>query len=519
MPSSLDQDAFKAGQRQNPRIDFPATVIINNKEFDVIEWSLGGFSLPTECVLATELISEINEANLRFELPQKKVEVDVKISVVRCDDQGFAVGFQFIELPDHIQSTLQSIVGGYLSGEKISLDQALENGVKGKLFEFEQARLMASWGKFASITFVIAALLFFALYLVYQKLYVIKSEHAAIAQRVVRIQAPSTGVLDDISVQLGDSIKAKQSLFSIASDTNQERLRQKKSEAAATSLEVEHLKNRYRDAKSLLTSFSSRLDANIQGLEKRIRAIKAEIKVQKEQYQLFERNHAIGVVDEITKNDALLQLFEKKRALMLLEQELSNTKNQKHMTREGLLARDDVSSLPTVNELEDLLNYKTNYVTLLETEIASIFDSMNTHSPCDCDIVEVNATNGPVTSGQTIMHLSPRSENPKWILALVDLESDKKLYKGAPAKFKLASESNSRSGTVDEISYYSASQPIVYSRNGETYSGLPDSLPRMQQYTLVKIIPDEPIENVSYKEPVLVSISLGLFSRLTRNLM
>jgi multidrug resistance efflux pump len=506
------QHEFKSGQRKDARIDFPARITINQTEIEVSEWSLGGFSIKNNLLHESELNTQ--EAKFSFCLPQGKLELDIIFKVIRVSKESFVIGFQFVELSDYIKETMNSIIGGYLSGEKISLDDSLQKGIKGKMFEFEQTRLLANWGKFALVVGSIISIIAFAIFLLFQKFYIITSEHAAVAQKVVKIQSTTAGIIEGVKFKPGKKFLTDEPMFSLFSDNQRELLRQKKSEFSSLTLEITHIENRYQDAKALLASFSERLDSDGKGLMLRIKAIEAEIKVQSKQYELFVKNYNKGVIDEVSKGDNVLKLYEKKRKLLILKQKLDINENLQKMTAKGLLARDDVSSLPTVHELGDLLAYKNSYLNLLSNEIEQLNNNSVFRSPCDCRVVEVNTTNGPITLNKPILQLTPVSENPKWIIALLPLKDDKRLYKGAKANFRLASESDVRTGKIEEISYYSASQPVIYSSTGETISGLPDSLPRMQQFTLVKILPDELLNKVSFKEPAVVSIYLGFFNWL-----
>ncbi len=509
--SNHSQPEFKAGKRKHARIEFPAKIRFSKEVIEVSEWSLGGFSLADGCIHETEI--DCQNASLSFYIPQGKFELTVKFKVSRASADGFAVGFQFIDLPEYVLESMQTIINGYLSGEQINLDQALEKGVKASVFELEQSRLIANWGKFALVVSGIAFVLGFTLFLLYHKFYVVTSEHAAVAQRVVKVETSTAGVLADMQVKPGKVFASGSPLFSVTPEDQRELLRQKQSSSAALALEITHIQNRYHDAKNLLSSFSTRLYIEAEGLKQRLKALKTETMIQSEQSTLFYKHYKEGVVDEVTKNNNLLQLYEKQRKLLTLKQQLDITKNQLAMTKKGLLVRDDVSSLPTVNELEDLLAYKVRYQNLLVEEIKQLDLSRFYTSPCDCEVVEISATNGQMLGANTpVIKLSPVSENQRWILALVSLEQGKRLYKGAKAKFRLASESVIRTGKVENINYYSASQPILYSNMGETISGLPDSLPRMQQYTLVKVLPDEPLTKAKFSEPAVVTINLGFLN-------
>lgn len=516
MDSSYLNKEFVSGKRRDPRIDFPATVIMNHVELEVLDWSLGGFAI------SDGIISEVSNQDIpiRFLFPISNghLALELACQVVRRSENGYAVGFQFVNLSNAVKTTLNSILTSYLLGEKVNLNDSIKTGIKGKLFEYEQVRLISNWGKFSLMVAFILVILGFSSVMLYQKIFDIQSEYASVAQNIIEIPAMRTGELQGVMIAKGDVLHKGQVMFAIVSEKQRDKLSSMNNQLNELNIEIRHIENRYDDAKSLLSFYSKRLGAEKNSTIKKISVLNSEIKVQQEQYELLNNHRHAEAVDLLTRNKTLIELYNKKRTLEGLKEKLSLNENYNQIAAKGMFAEDNLSKVFSLNEIQDILVYKRNQKRLLEEEITRLKDSSNYRSPCDCHVVEINSSAGPVTENKTIVKLSENGSH-KWILALVPLEYAGSIFKGIKARFRVASSNDVLSGTVIDVSYYDATNPDIYGQNGEVISGLPQVLPRMVQYTLVKILPDKPLDNSAYNEPAKVNIELGLWDHLKRSVI
>lgn len=504
---------FKSGQRSNPRIDFPATVIIKGQEIEVLDWSLGGFAIPDNLIQEEDFST--CSVTFKFALSQGFLTLELESEAVRTSSTGYAVGFQFVELSNAVKDTLENIVGCYLSGEKINLNQAVDLGVKGKLFEYERVRLISNWSKFALVSLGTFAILGFALLMLYQKLFDVKSEYAAVAQSIIEIPSTRAGNLQNLNILNGQDVKLGQPIFSIVSEDQNDKLREMQSSLAELDIEISLINSQYKDALALLNSYSDRLSTERSSLVKRIKVLNSETQIQEKQYSILSSPENFGAVDDITKNETLIELYNKRRELIELREKLNINHNNKDIVRNGIFTDKSSSSLSSVNEIKNTLEYKKKQRLLIEKQIQTLKDSFVYRAPCNCKVVEISASPGPVTAEKIIVKFSSNRAE-KWVLALIPLEQADRIYKGSVAQFRLAGSDTIQNGSVAEVRYFSATDPEVYGSNGESISGLPQALPRMQQYTLVKIKPENPIQNAKYKEPASVSIKLGLWQSIKR---
>jgi multidrug resistance efflux pump len=504
---------FKSGQRSNPRIDFPATVIIQDQEIEVLDWSLGGFAIPDSLIQEEDFST--SSVTFKFALSQGFLTLELESKAVRTSSTGYAVGFQFVELSNAVKDTLENIVGCYLSGEKINLNQSIDLGVKGKLFEYERVRLISNWSKFALVSLGTFAILGFALLMLYQKLFDVKSEYAAVAQSIIEIPSTRAGNLQDLNIVNGEEVKLGQPIFSIVSEDQNNRLREMQSSLSKLDIDIFLINRQYTDALSLLNSYSDRLDTERSSLVKRIKVLNSEIQIQEKQYNILNSPVNIGAVDDITKNETLIALYNKRRVLIELREKLNINSNNRNIVRNGIFTDKSSSNLSSINEIKNTLEYKKKQKNLIEQKIKALKDSFIYRAPCNCTVAGIAASPGPVTAEKTIVKFSS-NRGEKWVLALVPLEQADRIYKGSVAQFRLAGSDTIHTGSVAEVSYFSATDPEVYGANGESISGLPKALPRMQQFTLVKIKPEKPIQNAEYKEPASVSIKLGLWQSIKR---
>ncbi|MDA9557384.1 hypothetical protein N9R79_07790 [Vibrio sp.] len=504
MASSLLE--FPAGKRIHPRVDFPVSVYINNQQIPVIDWSLGGFSIEDSVLSMSDAIEN---ATLNFHLHMGELNLTIQCRPTRSSPSGYWVGFMFVDITPSQTDTLQSILHAHLSNEKIDLDTAIDQGVKGKQFQLEKQRLADSWFSFF-LTFAFLLFTFSTLsYLLYQKLFVITSEYAAVSQSILTVKSDRSGELNYSELKVGQYIDKDDPLYQIRSQADEEFLRQRQGEIAVLSVEIQHLNNRLKETGVLLEGYSDRLTSNQSSIQERIGTLEEQILVQNNLYALIEQKYEEGLIDQLTMNEQYLKILETKKQLQQLKGEFESASNLSSMANIGLFGQDDVNGFSTVSELQDLLEYKTKHHQLLTEEVDAFNTSLIQYSPCDCYITELNSPVGVVTQFQPIVALSPHAPSQQWVLALVSLNEANALQIDAPVTFSIASSHELYSGRVVDVGYYNPGEQSVYDRDGHRISGLPETLPRTEQYMLVKILPNEAFTQFHYREPAKIKIELN----------
>ncbi|WP_192954760.1 PilZ domain-containing protein [Gallaecimonas mangrovi] len=514
MTSNLLSIDFPSGKRNEPRIDFPAYVSLCGQEVKTLDWSVSGFSIPDKTVKESDFTDR--QVSLYFPLHQGSLKLEVTCEVVRRSADGYALGFKFVELDPVKEDTLKRIINSFLHSEEITLDEAIKQGVKGRLLSDEKARLAASWGKFAALGLAVFAVFSLAAFLLYKKAFVVSSQYAAVVENIIEVQSNSYGKLSFDGLTVGDKVKDGQPLFKIVSADQQDKLRDKSTALAVLNLDIKRDNEKYNNINEFLKSYTERLDVKEASLAKIIDAIKKEIDVQQNQYDLLSTKFNNGIVDAVAKNKNELLLYEKKTELLQNEEQARLQRNYAQLAAKGVFSRSEISNVNTLNELRQDLSYKKNYRAVLEKEISDLKSSLVYRSPCDCEVRELNAYQGAISTNKMILKLVPTKNKEKFILALVPLDDAKNIFDGDTADFMLASSPKVHEGTVAKISYFSSENSNIYTNKGELLSGLPKNLPKVTQYALVKIKPDEHLAEASFNEPATVNINLGVWKSLKR---
>ncbi|MEZ8143824.1 hypothetical protein A1OO_16935 [Enterovibrio norvegicus FF-33] len=496
----------RSGARKFPRIEFSAQIEIDGILYPTKEWSVGGFSIGDEKYAGKK--GDKHHGHLCFELPVGRFSTPVQFEVMRASENGYALGCQFYSLNSGHQKTLQSIVDTYLTGETISLESVTSYGVKAQLHEEEVKRMQQNWWRFAIVALVSVALVITAALMIQSRILSIASAHAAVSQPVLTQRSYNNGVLRLGDYKPGQLVEKGELLFTVFTEEGTDLLAKDTQVLSGINSEINYLQTLLRQSKESVARYNSRLFTELQVMTDKRKLLEQELSTRERILSLYANGVKRGTVDTISRELERIEVFEIKRALLSMDTQIEEIESQLDQILIGVPPREAQGSLNSPFEVQSKLDMLVIKKDRVLEEIERLKTRGLAYAPCNCYIVTINASDGQVVqTGTSIFELSPvaqQNRTARSILALMPLEGAELLHIGMPVEYRLASRDEKLVGTIDHIQYYSASNSDIYNEEGESLSGLPKTLPRLQQYTLIKVLPSDSDRDSIVNEPATV---------------
>ncbi|WP_039849643.1 HlyD family efflux transporter periplasmic adaptor subunit [Grimontia indica] len=501
----------RSGARKFPRIEFPAQVEIDGVLYPTKEWSVGGFSIDDNLYPGKK--GDKHYGHLCFELPVGRFSTPMQFEVMRASESGYAMGCQFYSLNSGHQKTLQSIVDTYLTGETISLESVTSYGVKAQLHEEEVQRMQQNWWRFALVALISVAIITVAALMVQSRILNITSQHAAVSQPVLSQRSYNNGVLNLSDFKPGQQVKEGDLLFSVFTEEGTDLLAKDKQELDKVNSQINYLQTVLRQSRESVARYNSQLFKELQLLSEKKDLLTEELQTREKILKLYDRGFRKGSVDSVTRELERVETFEIKRDLLSLDAEIEAIESQLDQILLGVPPKEAQISGKSPFEAQSQLDILIAEKDKLLEEIERLKTRGLAYAPCDCYIVAINARDGQIVqTGTAIFELSP-SPSPdrgqRSILALMPLEKAELLKIGMEVEYKLASNDTKQIGTIEHVQFYSAANADIYNEEGESLSGLPKTLPRLNQYTLIKVVPQQGAETTIVNEPATVIATVG----------
>lgn len=501
----------RSGARKFPRIEFPAQIEIGGILYPTKEWSVGGFSLDDAKLVGNK--GDKLSGYLCFELPVGRFSTPIQFEVMRASDNGFALGCQFFSLNSGHRKTLQSIVDTYLTGETISLESVTSYGVKAQLHEEELKRMRQNWWRFSLVAFLSVAFIATAALMVQSRILSITSDHAAVSQPVLTQRSYNNGILRLGNVKPGQKVQKGELLFSVFTEEGTDLMAKNQFELSNINSEITYYQTLLQQSTEAVARYNTRLLKEAQLLTERRKLTEQEISAHERILALYDTGLKKGSVDAVSRELEQVELLNIKRELLEMEAQSEQIENQRDQILLGMPPRDAQGELKSPFEVQSKINMLVTRKEKILEEIERQKSRGLAYAPCNCYVVAINASDGQVVqTGTAIFELSPvaKAEHTSHsILALMPLKGAELLKIGMPVEYRLASHKGKLQGTIEKIQYYSAANSEIFNQEGESLSGLPKTLPRLQQYTLVKVVPKDESIPMVVNEPATVIATIS----------
>ncbi|WP_434361173.1 HlyD family efflux transporter periplasmic adaptor subunit [Parasalinivibrio latis] len=504
--NSIHTFQSRTGARRYPRIEFPASINIAGKRYPTKEWSIGGFSLNEGDFPGQK--GEKLDGDLCFELPIGTFSTPVHFEVMRASDNGYIIGCQFFSIDSNHQKTLQTIVDTYLSGETLSLDSITTFGVKAQLHEEESARMKQNWWRFTFVALGAAFLIAFGAMMVQSRVLTIKSFHAAVTQPVLIFRSHSTGIITFNQLELGKKVSKGEPVFQVETEESADLLAEYKEQLASTRADIAFYDTMLKQISAALGNYKNRLNSELGLIDDRLSLILNEERSRVDIFERFEQGKNAGSVDHVTHEYQWLDVLEVRKEKLELISRKQNIENQLELANFELLTENGFTTMASPFELSAQRDARIKKAVALELEIERIKNRGIAYSPCDCYVIAANATEGEVVeTGNSVLELSPvnpANNSQRMLVALMPVEKASLLKVGMEVDYRLTSNDEPMKGTILETRFYSAANPLLFNDEGKLLGGLPQTLPRLKQYTLLLISPSEQDTESVIHEPATV---------------
>ena len=503
----------RSGARVFPRVDYRALIKTQQGSFVTKEWSGGGFSLYDKELASS--IGDTHNGSICFDMPVGRFAIPVRFEIVRVSDDGFALGCRFIDMEPGHAKVLQTIVDNFLLGETTSIESLASVGVKAQLHNEELQRIRLNWWRFSLVALLVACVISLAALMVESRLLNIVSQHAAVSQPVLNQRSYGNGVLALGDFEIGQRVSKGDLLFSVFTEDGVDLLANDEQELNDLDSRIIYYQTLLAQSERAISRYETRLVREQAVLEDKQELMREELATRERLLQLYSQAVMKGGIEAIARERERLETLQLGRDLLSMEAEEEEIQSQLDQIAIGVPPREAESGLQSPYEAQRQLDMLFSQREKLVEEVERLRVRGLAYSPCDCYVVSINASDGQVVqTGTSIVELSRFSESDRSgrsVIALMPLEKADLLKTGMSVDYQLASRDAYSSGTIEEIRFYSAANAELYNKQGELLGGLPQTLPRLKQYTLIKIAPSESDELPVVNEPVkvVVPVSFG----------
>ncbi len=184
--------------RQHARYKIPATIEIEGKKYKVYDWSVSGVGIldvPEE-IYNKKYVT----AKMIFKFDDFETVLDnLKIEFISKRPDG-VVGARFTELTPQQIAILNQIISAYLAGDIVTEDDIIHAVTRANFMEKKDNKPKVDKKKSILVLlllwFFVIVLILFLFFVMYQRIYIVKSENAYFDANMTIIRAPSPSYIE-----------------------------------------------------------------------------------------------------------------------------------------------------------------------------------------------------------------------------------------------------------------------------------------------------------------------------------
>lgn len=241
--------------RKYHRIELPAKVRINEKWYNVKDWSLGGFMVMD----VTDVFEKEINYDVKLLLPFDSVEIIVDVTAKVAWSRNDRAGFSFVNLSSKAKNILKTYLKDSIEGNLGEIDgvlayvdsQEIPLPIETPMTSDEEIDFQRSFYK-RSIRYIIIALsvVAIALVIVFSTMTRATSLRAVVSSAKVNVDAPFDGMVTNIYVKSGDSVKKNQILAILDNSDIKRSVETQRYAVSASEKELHEAKSLLRMAKN-----------------------------------------------------------------------------------------------------------------------------------------------------------------------------------------------------------------------------------------------------------------------------
>lgn len=503
--------------RKYHRIELPAQVSLNNKNYHVKDWSLGGF-------LLTDLQDgEINidwNGTLKLILPFQGVDVAFDIEAKVAWVRGDKAGFTFTDVSPRVKKILKSYVEASIEGRLGEADGIITR-VDGlevpidveKPFSEEEEKIFittfysksALYWILGSICFIIVSIIIFF------NMSQAGSVRAIVSAPLVNIDSPFEGLVASLNVKEGDTVQKGQILAGIDDQDLMRSVKRQRYTLTVYEGELNEARVRLAEEEKAISLYISAASLTLTGLAAERAGAKANLDLADKDFKRASALLASNAINKAAYDEKLRTLNEESSRVKAIDERIKLAKinnesigNGKYLSTNGEV-RGDVDLLKARIEVMEA-RVKEEEARLYE--LLGKLEKTKLISPCDGTVYVIKQTPGTyVREGDGMLTVRPKfgAEGAyPWVLARFTFEDAQSISPGSVAFVSLPSLGLNLKGRVQALGHQALSSAKSFSPDLEiTLSEVP-----------VKIVLDNPDERLHIGLAAVVSVQTSFTTRL-----
>lgn len=217
-------------QRQHVRVPLPAAIVVDNKKYELKDWSVVGACITVKSEAETNRFKEhaAYKAVLIFTMDEFDLHIPMDIQVQHPDFAKQQVGIQYVNMTQRQVSLMQELVNSYVNGSITTANDLIhvvgrnnftkprELPKKGEVTAGEKAGLLFRKG----LLIVGSVLLFsYLLFSIYERNFIVTAENAYVDANGFSVEVPSGGLLYFNNLNRGDRVNKGDVIMTVQSES------------------------------------------------------------------------------------------------------------------------------------------------------------------------------------------------------------------------------------------------------------------------------------------------------------
>lgn len=447
-------------RRLQQRLRLPLTVVVDGRDLQALDWSLGGFAVaapPAAWRRGTRL-----RAHLLFPLHDSHwgffAEAEVVTSVA-----GRRAGLRFLDLRPGQLAALGWLMSAALAGQVVTLDSILAaTGDRPPPPPDAMPPPEPASARFARrlglLTLILAgaAVLAGLLSALHTRLLTVQAVHAAATVPVIAVRAPVDGVPRGPALRTGDAVAAGAALFDMAGEVLLSEIELAEADLAGLTQRVEALRRRLADLDTFFADYRRLAQAAVKRAEAGLAESAETLRLSERELARLEDLRVDGHVAEARVEQAVQKRAAARRGALAAQAALDEARANLALTRHGrYFTGSRVEGGDPARLAEDIARAEDAQA-MQSRRLAALLErreSLRVVSPCDC-IVALRQAHPEewLRAGSLLYLLRTRSEHPV-VTALVPREQARLLGAGHAAVLRLPDRPDAEAGTVETVSH------------------------------------------------------------------
>lgn len=485
--------------RKYYRIQLPAQIVVCGEEFNVVDWSLGGF----KCACPDGILTDGWRGDVMFILPLPDMNISFSTQVeLRYSREGYA-GFAFIDLSENSKAILQKYFQATVEG-KIDDGKGLVNSIESAVVPFESAvdlgaaeldEFKQTFRKRASTYFGVGMLLVvIILGTLYSNLTHAVSVDGSVFGLVVNVASGQDGFVKLIAVKEGQFVKKNQLLYSMDAEQTRRGVEQVRYSYEMAKQQLKMLHTQLEDENKAVGLYLNAAQRDVSVLVYNVAAAKAEknfAEKELERAKVLVKRKAVSVSYVDKKEQEYSSL---KAVFAKFQDELKHARINATSAASGKYFTDGAVR----GELEKIrarIVVQERNVALHQVKLKQAIENeqrLHVKSSVEGRVYAIKQAQGSfVKSGQSVLSLVDVNTVP-WVVASFTFEEAKRLTVGDEADLFIPSLKKTVKGVINTIGDNAVNRQELAFRN---ISNAPQAVPVKITFNEgVKLVPGTRVE-------------------------